>query len=135
MKLFPLRITEKLRGHLRKCGACLLPLLGGLASGCALVAPGPRPNLPGAESPALPPVGEGGAWAIWFWLALALALALAAIFGLGREERRAALGPPLSREELALYRTAREALSFLIKKRLRAMGVVSLEAFRLRRGA
>ncbi|ADK86627.1 DNA repair protein RadC [Desulfarculus baarsii DSM 2075] len=122
-------------GHLVKCGLAAAALCGALTGGCAFRASGPPASLPGVESQALPPVGDGGAWAIWFWLALALAAALAAIFGLGREERRGALGPPLSREELALYRTAREALSFLIKKRLRALRVVSLEAFRLRRGA
>lgn len=106
--------------------------------GCVYNPPGNFPALPGMDSPALPPVGEKGAsWSIWFWLALALLLVLAAVFGLGRRDdgRRGRGGPPLSREELALYRTARDALSFLIKKRLRALRVVSLEAFRLRRGA
>ncbi len=59
-------------------------------------------------------------------------------YGLGRARRawrEAGKATPLDREDLALLRTARDALSFLVRKQASRLKVVSLALRRQRRGS
>lgn len=102
--------------------------LGGVLCGCAHNLSG-RPLALSALEHQPPPVVNDFGWSVWLWLAMALATVAAGVWALRRGAGQAG-GPPLSREELALYRTARDALGFLVKKRLRAMGVISIDSLR-----
>lgn len=111
----------------RVCG--LLAVVFCLAPGCAhhripLAGLGRLGAMPGLEPPA--PL-------IPFWLlAVLAALALTGLVFRRRLKRARGCGPALSvdREDLALLRTARDALRLLFKKKLRGLKLVPLDLFR-----
>jgi hypothetical protein len=113
-----------------------LSLLGAACGGCLHIHENTPINLAGLGWAALaaPPAADPSpAWLLAWPLSLALALAYA-----GRRlmrarraaARRIARGGSLDREDLALARTARDALSLLVRRQMRRWGVVLLEEFR-----
>ncbi len=100
-----------------------MPLFCGALGGCVTL----RSPAPGAwgfspPSPPLPNQSLGSS--------LSLALVFLVLLGMGlgmarRARRRAGEGRPWDREESALLRTARDALRYLVKRRMRRMGLVS----------
>lgn len=128
---------------LRSVGLALAALLLAALAGCVHLrehtAQWPsEPSLSQRHAPAVEPAHH---------LALSLAVAALALVSLGwswARRRRlarqslAAAGQgraaSLDREDLALIRTARDALSFLVRKQLARFKVVALADFRRRRG-
>lgn len=99
-----------------------LPALWLLSPGCVLLVPQTPPPLS-----FIPPSPPADAWhqaagGGWIWPAAA-ALGLGALWCLGRRLARAREdgAGPLDREDLALLRTARDALRFLLHKRSRRL--------------
>ena len=59
------------------------------------------------------------------------------VYGLGRMHRawrEAGRGMPLDREDMALLRTARDAIGFLVRKQMGRLKAVSLAGYRRRQG-
>jgi hypothetical protein len=100
-----------------------LPLLCGTLGGCvALRSPAPGAWGFSPPSPPLPnqALGPCLSLVLFFLLLLGMGLGVAR-----RARRRAEEGRPWDREEAALLRTARDALRYLVKRRLRRLRLVS----------
>ncbi len=96
-----------------------LPVLWVFSPGCVLLI-SPPPAPPAAIAPPAPWVQASGGGGVWLAAAL---LGLGMAWCLGRRlarARREGAGP-LDREDLALLRTARDALRFLLRKRSRRL--------------
>ena len=127
-------VTNKKRmpaGH----AACLMCVLVFSCSGCVHVNNGQLLAL----APLMQERSADPASWVWLWLGLgAAALAWALVTWRGARRRggrdRAGQGAPLDREEMALYRTTHDSLSFLIKKRIRRTKVVPIDFLRRRKG-
>ncbi len=114
--------------------ACLTCVLVFSCSGCVHVTNGQLLALaPLMQERSVDPAS----W-LWLWLGLSVsALVWAVVIWRGTRGRggqdRAGQGAPLDREEMALYRTTRDSLSFLIKKRIRRTKVVDIGLLRRHR--
>lgn len=122
--------------------AALVILLAGCPGCLRLREPAPVWPVEAALAPRPAPAGETR-----HHLALSLSVAALALSTLGwswarrrrlaREDlqaRRTGRAVALDREDLALIRTARDALAFLVRKQLARFRVVSLADYRRRRG-
>jgi hypothetical protein len=122
----------------RAAGLALLALLGLACGGCLHIHENTAINISGLGWAALgapPPADASPPWLLAGPLSLALALAYAGrrlLRARRAAEQRIARGRPLEREDLALARTARDALALLVRRQMRRWGVVMLEE--LRRG-
>jgi hypothetical protein len=121
--------------------------LGGLVLTWALLAPGClhlneydrlKFNL-GAPAGPPPPAATPAGGAGWGRAVAGPGLALLGIALAGwrwrRLRRQGAQAQPVDREDLALIRTARDALVYLLRKRFTRLGVVALADFQRRRKA
>lgn len=97
-------------------------LAGGPLAGCAVLRlPPPRELWPLAPPPS---VQHPSALGLYLSLGLLFLLLMLVGFWARRAWRRAGEGLPLDREDQALLRTARDALVFLIKRRLKRARLV-----------
>lgn len=136
----PEKISLKRQLKWRVAGLALLAALGAASAGCLHVHESPPINFAGLGWNALaappPPVEPSPSWLLAWPLSLALALAYAGrrlLRARRAAARRITQGRGLDREDLALARTARDALSLLVRRQMRRWGVVVLEEFRGRR--
>lgn len=95
---------------------------GALCPGCMVV----RLSPPQPVWPPAPPPPSQDAATLGLYLILVLLLVLFVLVGLAarRAWRQAGEGVPLDREDQALLRTARDALVFVIKRRLKRARLV-----------
>ncbi|MBU1155392.1 MAG: hypothetical protein KKC30_16725 [Proteobacteria bacterium] len=95
---------------------------GGLWSGCLVL----RLSPPQPSWPPAPPPPTQDAATLGLYLILVLLLLLFVLLGLAarRAWRQAGEGMPLDQEDQALLRTARDALVFVIKRRMRRARLV-----------
>ncbi len=99
--------------------ALLLPALGALLGGCVVLRlPPPIPVWP---PPPPPPPQNPRALGLYLLLGLLLLLLLWVGLRARRAWRQAGEELPLDREDQALLRTARDALVFFIKRRLKRL--------------
>lgn len=88
-----------------------------------------------AMAPLMQETTGGQTAGAWPWLALSAAILAGAIYILRgharrNHEARQAANTPLEPEDMALYRTARDSLLFLLKRRLRRTKVIGLDLLR-----
>jgi hypothetical protein len=120
----------------RVTGLALLLCLEMACGGCLHIHENTPINLSALGWAALgapPPAEASPPWLLAWPLSLALALAYAGrrlLRARRAAEQRIARGEPLEREDLALARTARDALTLLVRRQMRRWGVVVLEEFR-----
>lgn len=137
------RVLLGLKDHFwpRLPALALMALLAASCPGCVHIYENTGFRLAGlAASGHLPPPAreEAPAWLLAWPLSAALALAYAGR-RLRRARRAAAVrlekGRPLDRQDLALARTARDALTFLARRQASRWRVALLDEFRRRRGS
>lgn len=127
-------ISLKRQSGPRLAGLALLALLGTASGGCLHIHENTPINLASLGWTALgapPPAEACPSWLLAGPLTLALAYAGRRLLRARRSAaQRIAQGRNLDREDLALARTARDALSLLVRRQMRRWGVVLLEEFR-----
>ena len=97
-------------------------VLGGFSPGCLVLRLSPpQPVWP---PPSPPPSQDGGALGLYLILVLLLLLFLLVGLAARRAWRQAGEGLPLDGEDQALLRTARDALVFVIKRRMKRARLV-----------
>jgi cytochrome b561 len=103
-------------------GIAALLAAGAFMSGCLVLRLSPPQQI---WPPPPPPAQDPASLGLHLSLVLLTLLLLLAGFWARRAWRRAGEGLPLDREDQALLRTARDALVYLIKRRLKRVRLVA----------
>jgi hypothetical protein len=113
--------NSKFRNQARRLAALLTTALAALP-GCLVVRVAtPAPAWPPVTPP---PPSESNAWGLYLLLGLAGLVLLGLGLAVWRARQRREDCLPLDREDQALLRTARDALGYLIKRRMRRLRLV-----------